>query len=390
MKLLIVIGTRPEAIKLAPVVQLARKTPEIDVTVVSTGQHREMLDQTCAALDMRIDIDLRIMEHCKDLCDIAARTIQEMGRVISDIKPDWIVVQGDTSTAAAAGMAGFYHKCRVAHVEAGLRSYDNNHPFPEEVNRKIVAAFAERHFAPTDNAYMNLVAEGVPEAKILMTGNTVIDALMMVRNKIKTDAGLRAQIMAELPPLDDGRRTVLITAHRRENHGDGLAGICAAVRRLSADYPDTQFVFPVHLNPNVQQAVTAGGLHDLPNVRTCAPLSYFTLVHLMSRSFMILTDSGGIQEEASAFSAPVLVLREKTERMEGVEAGIARLVGADTAAIVENARELMDNPRAYAHMARAEMPYGDGKAAGRIIDALLLEPHPQTAQAKIGTQGLVA
>lgn len=376
MRLFVVIGTRPEAIKQAPIIRLARANPAFNLTVVSTGQHKEMLKQTCAALDIDIDIELNIMDSCRDLCDIASATIHEMGKIIATHQPDWVVVQGDTSTAASASMAAFYHKCKVAHVEAGLRSFDNNHPFPEEVNRKIIGTLAELHFAPTDNAHMNLIAEGVSSEKIVMTGNTVIDALMAVKERLDTDKELCSDVQAQLPMLDYSRRIVLVTSHRRENHGNGLMNICTAIRSLAVSHPDTQFVFPVHLNPNVQKIVKTM-LSNVPNITLTDPLDYFVLVYLMSRSYLILTDSGGIQEEATAFSIPVLVLREKTERMEGVDAGVARLVGANSDDIIHRGRELLSDVKAYSLMSVAARPYGDGQAAQRILDTLMIKENIQ-------------
>lgn len=368
MKIIIIIGTRPEAIKMAPVAVLARERGMNAITL-STGQHKEMLGQTCEAIGMKIDADLGIMAAGNTLSDVAGEALKRVDKVIRDEKPDWVLVQGDTGTAFAGGLAAFYNKVKVGHVEAGLRSFDNYNPYPEEVNRKLIGAFADLHFAPTEDAAANLRREAVEDERVLVTGNTVIDALREVRGRIAADASLTEKIAAELPPLPDGKKLILVTSHRRENHGEALENICGAVRELAEKRPDLHFLYPVHLNPNVRDTVHRL-LDGVPNIALTTPVSYLSMAYLMDRSHFILTDSGGIQEEATAFSTPVLVLRETTERGEGVKAGVAKLIGAEKSRIISESLRLLDDKDAFAAMSREAAPYGDGHASGRILDAL--------------------
>ena len=370
MKIMVIFGTRPEAIKMAPIVRLAQSRNDIDVMTLSTGQHKEMLSQTCDALGLPIDRDLNVMADNSTLCDVTGEVLKRVSTVIGEEQPDWILVQGDTGTAFAGGLAGFYNKVNVGHVEAGLRSFDNNNPFPEEVNRKLIGTFANLHFAPTDDSAANLRHESVQKESILVTGNTVIDALQLVRERIAADDALKQSIANELPVFDDAKKFVLVTSHRRENHGEALENICNAVKKLAESYSNYEFFYPVHLNPNVGRTVRSI-LSDVPNVHLGAPVSYLAMVYLMNRSRFILKDSGGIQEEATAFSTPVLVLRTTTERGEGVRAGVAKLIGTEAADIIKEATTLIDDSSAYQSMCQSCNPYGDGHASEHILDAII-------------------
>ena len=370
MKLLIIVGTRPEAIKLAPVALAGGERENVKVVVLSTGQHKEMLGQTCEALNMQIDLDLKVMAEGNSLSDVVAKVLERTDKIIQREKPDWVVVQGDTASAFAGGLAGFYNKVKVAHVEAGLRSFDNHNPYPEEVNRKLIGTFADVHFAPTAVSKENLLREAIEEERIIVSGNTVIDALKIVREKIEKNIDLQKSIESDLPKFDDNKKLILLTSHRRENHGEGLKNICEAVRELAEQRDDIEFIYPVHLNPNVKNVVHEI-LGDKSNVHLTDPVNYITMIYLMAKSHFILTDSGGIQEEASAFSTPVLVLRKTTERSEGIDAGIAKLIGTDRQAIVDESLLLLDNNDEYLKMCREVSPYGDGLSSKRIIDELI-------------------
>jgi len=366
LKVLSIFGTRPEAIKLAPVIKALRARPsEFTSRVCVTGQHRELLDQVLRLFDIRPDHDLAVMQPDQSLFYSTSRILTELEPVLTKEKPDWVLVQGDTTTSFVASLAAFYLRIPVAHVEAGLRSCDLAQPFPEEANRRLADALATLHFAPTEGARQNLLAEGVPDSRIRVTGNTVIDALL--------DVAARPYDYARGPlaalPLDS-RRVILVTAHRRESFGEPLRTLCQAIRTLAERYPDAHIVYPVHLNPNVQQPVREL-LAGQPNISLLEPLDYEPFVHLMKRSTLILTDSGGVQEEAPSLGVPVLVMRDVTERPEGVAAGGARVVGTDTSAIVAAASELLDSPAAHARMSKARNPYGDGKASERILSTLL-------------------
>lgn len=371
MRVLTVFGTRPEAIKMAPVVLALARTPGIEARVCVTAQHRGMLDQALSLFGIRPDYDLDVMQANQSLNHITTAVLNGMDGVLADFAPDRVLVHGDTTTTFAASLAAFYRKVPVGHVEAGLRTGDVYAPWPEEMNRRLADAIADLYFAPTESAARNLKAEGRPAGRILVTGNTVIDALLHVVGLLHGDADLTRRIAAQFPFLDHGRRLVLVTGHRRENFGEGFERICTALAEL-AERPDVQVVYPVHLNPNVREPVNRI-LGDHPNVRLLEPLDYLPFVHLMDRAHLIVTDSGGIQEEAPSLGKPVLVMRDVTERPEAVEAGTVRLVGTDGAAIVREATRLLDDEDAYRTMSRAHNPYGDGHAAERIVKEILRE-----------------
>ena len=381
-KVMTVFGTRPEAIKMAPLVkELQRRTDDFTTIVCVTGQHRQMLDQVLHIFDIVPDYDLDIMKQGQDLTDITSRVLLGMRDVLAQVQPDVVLVHGDTTTSMSAALAAFYQQIPVGHVEAGLRTHNIYSPWPEEMNRQITGRIATYNFAPTPLSRQNLIDEGVPEDEIVVTGNTVIDALHWVVNKIKNNDALAAQLKTSLREsgydvsrLDDGsRRLVLITGHRRENFGDGFERICLALNRLRERYPLVDFVYPMHLNPNVRRPIHAAfgeNLEGLGNLFFIEPLEYLQFVYLMNRAHVVLTDSGGIQEEAPGLGKPVLVLRDTTERPEAVTAGTVKLVGTDVDAIVGNMSQLLDDEDAYLPMSRATNPYGDGLACGRIADHL--------------------
>lgn len=366
-RILTVFGTRPEAIKLFPLVHALAADPRFVSRVCVSGQHRGMLDQVLEIAGLVPDHDLDLMRPDQSLDALTAALLTGLGRVMDEEQPDWVVVQGDTATAMAGAMAAYYRKIPVAHVEAGLRSGDIHHPWPEEVNRKVIGTLAALHCAPTETAAAALRRENVDPATIHVTGNTVIDALHWITARIEAEPDL-AQGLAEIEPRFAGKRIIGVTSHRRENFGDGMAAIAEAIRRLAAR-PDVAVVFPVHLNPNVRQVMNAE-LAGLDNVALLEPLDYPHFARLIDLATLMLTDSGGVQEEAPALGKPVLVMRETTERPEGVEAGTARLVGTDAARIVAEAERLLDDDEAYAAMARAHNPFGDGQSAARIVELL--------------------
>ena len=378
-KIMLVFGTRPEAIKMAPLVKAfqARKD-EFETIVCVTGQHREMLDQVLSLFDIKPDFDLNIMKQGQDLYDVTSRVLLGMRDVFKTCVPDILFVHGDTTTSTAAALAAFYHQIPVAHVEAGLRTGNIYSPWPEEMNRLITGRIATYNLSPTKLSRENLLRENVSDSKIVVTGNTVIDALHWVTNKINNDKDLNANLAKELVTkgydvtrLSNGRRLVLITGHRRENFGDGFRNICNALKALSEKYPDVDFVYPMHLNPNVRRPIHEAFGEDLSNLGNMffiEPLEYLMFIFLMEKSDVVLTDSGGIQEEAPGLGKPVLVMRDTTERPEALEAGTVKLVGTDYDAIVDNVSLLLDNREAYERMSHAVNPYGDGKACGRIID----------------------
>jgi UDP-N-acetylglucosamine 2-epimerase (non-hydrolysing) len=373
-KIMLVFGTRPEAIKMAPLYHALKAQLDVfDTVLCVTAQHRQMLDQVLKMFDMTPDIDLNLMTLGQDLFDVTSAVLKGMRDVLKAHKPDALLVHGDTTTTLAAAIAGFYLSIPVGHVEAGLRTHDLKAPFPEEFNRQVASKLTKWHFAPTDFSQRNLLAERVPQDNITVTGNTVIDALFWVLGRIDADEtrrqGLVTFLTEQLGFEWQNQRFVLITGHRRENFGDGFLQICYALKELAVRYPETQFVYPVHLNPNVQQPVNAL-LADVANVHLIAPLDYEPFVYLLKHSHIVLTDSGGIQEEAPSLGIPVLVMRDVTERPEAVTAGTVRLVGADRGRIVANVAELLDNEASYAAMARAHNPYGDGKACARIVSVL--------------------
>ena len=362
MKILSIFGTRPEAIKMAPVVRELEKTKGIDSYVCVTAQHREMLDQVLTLFNIKPDMDLNLMRPNQTLAELTAAVFTNLDPVLEDIQPDWVLVQGDTTTVMAAALNAYYRRIRIGHVEAGLRTHNKWHPFPEEVNRRVAGVTADLHFAPTKWSRRNLLKEGVPEESIHVTGNPVIDALYYVAEE-ETPT-----MVADLISGLESRRLVLVTAHRRENFGEPLKNICAALKSIAAR-GDVEIVYPVHLNPNVQKPVHRL-LGNIRNITLLPPLEYLSLVHLMKKSSLILTDSGGIQEEAPAFGVPVLVLREVTERPEGVQAGTLKLVGTKRQKIINESNYLLNDPKAHSAMAQAVNPFGDGHAAKNIVEVL--------------------
>ncbi|MGD9612718.1 MAG: non-hydrolyzing UDP-N-acetylglucosamine 2-epimerase [Kiritimatiellia bacterium] len=365
--MLVVLGTRPEAIKLAPVVrELKRRRREFRCVLATTSQHREMLAPMLDFFGLAPDHDLAVMRPDQQLGELTGRVLAGLDRVLEAERPDWVVVQGDTTTAMAAGLAAFYRRVRLAHVEAGLRTNDKDSPFPEEINRRLVGVLADLHFAPTDRAVRNLRREGIAPAQIVRTGNTVTDALIWAAGKNRREP---PRLPAGLPPPAKGRKLVLVTGHRRENFGGGLEQICRALKAAAAARPELDFVYPVHLNPHVKEPVYRL-LSGHPQLFLVPPVEYPVLVALLKRAWLVVTDSGGIQEEAPTFGVPVLVTRDTTERPEGIRAGNARLVGTDGAAIRRWIERLAAAPAVHARMAQARNPYGDGHAAARIVDRL--------------------
>ncbi|MSO92893.1 MAG: UDP-N-acetylglucosamine 2-epimerase (non-hydrolyzing) [Rhodospirillales bacterium] len=371
MRVLSVFGTRPEAIKMAPVVKALASASAIESRVCVTAQHRGMLDQVLAIFRIRPDYDLDIMQDNQDLAQITSLVLGGLLPVLDEFRPVRVLVHGDTTTTLAAALAAFYRKIPVGHVEAGLRTGNIYAPYPEEMNRKLTDALADRHYAPTEAARRHLLAEGRPAAGIVVTGNTVIDALMEVVGLLRDDAALRHDQETRFKDFGADRRLILVTGHRRENFGPGFERICRALRTL-ADRGDADIVYPVHLNPNVRKPVFAI-LKDHPRIRLIEPLEYVPFVYLMEKAYFVITDSGGIQEEAPALGKPVLVMREVTERPEAVAAGTVKIVGTDETAIVGESARLLDDPGAYAAMSRAHNPYGDGTASQRILKEILRE-----------------
>ena len=364
MKVLCVFGTRPEAIKMAPVVLALQESRDIEVRVCVTAQHREMLDQVLQLFDIVPAFDLNIMKPGQSLNGIVSSVLSDLEPVFEDFAPHLVLVHGDTSTTLAASLAAYHKQIRVGHVEAGLRTGNLYSPFPEEANRKLTSALVDIHFAPTDSAALNLQNEGVDPANILVTGNTVIDALLSAKGRVDQDASIAEGLASRFPFLDDNKRVILVTGHRRESFGDGFERICDALIQLDA-IPDVEIVYPVHLNPNVQEPVYRR-LANTNNVNLIDPQDYLPFVYLMMRSHIVLTDSGGIQEEAPSLGKPVLVMRETTERPEAVEAGTVELVGTNAELIVTKIRTLLEDAKAYLRMSQAHNPYGDGEAARRI------------------------
>ncbi|ERJ69397.1 non-hydrolyzing UDP-N-acetylglucosamine 2-epimerase [Porphyromonas gingivalis] len=380
-KVMLVFGTRPEAIKMAPLVkEFQARANEFDTIVCVTGQHREMLKQVLELFDIKPDYDLEIMKEGQDLYDVTTRVLLGMREVLKKTKPDVVLVHGDTTTSTAAALAAFYQQIPVGHVEAGLRTHNIYSPWPEEMNRQLTGRMATYHFAPTELSRDNLLAEGIATDRIFITGNTVIDALQQVVTRVKGNADLRNEVSRKLLQfgynvnrLEAGRRLVLITGHRRENFGEGFLNICRAIQTLSKRFPEVDFVYPMHLNPNVRKPIReifGDNLGGLDNLFFIEPLEYLQFVTLMDRSSIVLTDSGGIQEEAPGLGKPVLVMRDTTERPEAVKAGTVKLVGTDYNQIVDNVEKLLTDNAAYAEMSRANNPYGDGKACSYIADAL--------------------
>lgn len=367
-KVLAIFGTRPEAIKMAPVVKALAQAPNVSSTVAVTAQHREMLDQVLKLFDIVPDHDLDIMKPGQGLHEITSNVLIGLKPVLQQVRPDLVLVHGDTTTTLAASLAAYYDRIPVGHVEAGLRTGDIYSPWPEEINRKVTGAITRLHFAPTEKSRQNLLREGVPDAHVHVTGNTVIDALLDVVARLEQDPQASATLDRQLG-IDPARRLILVTGHRRESFGGGFERICDALRRV-AGRQDVHIIYPVHLNPNVIGPVKER-LGDIANISLIAPQDYLPFVHLMRRADVILTDSGGVQEEAPSLGKPVLVMRDTTERPEAVEAGTVKLVGTDSDLIVTWINRLLDDPAAYNAMAKAHNPYGDGLAAGRIRDAIV-------------------
>lgn len=372
-KILLVFGTRPEAIKMAPLVKALQKDAEhFETKVCVTAQHRQMLDQVLEVFEITPEYDLNIMAPNQDLYDITSKVLLGLRDVLKDFRPDVVLVHGDTTTSMAASLAAFYQQIPVGHVEAGLRTYNMLSPWPEEMNRQVTDRICTYYFAPTEKSRQNLLRECIDDKKIFVTGNTVIDALLMAVDIIDGKAGVKEQLHEELREKGYAvgeRPYILVTGHRRENFGDGFLHICRAIKEIAAMHPDMDIVYPVHLNPNVQKPVYEL-LSGLENVYLISPLDYLPFIYAMQHSTLLLTDSGGVQEEAPSLGKPVLVMRDTTERPEAVEAGTVKLVGTDAAAIVSNVTELLRNKEMYRQMSETHNPYGDGKACQRIIDAL--------------------
>ncbi|KFF69122.1 UDP-N-acetylglucosamine 2-epimerase [Pectobacterium brasiliense] len=369
MKVLTVFGTRPEAIKMAPLVHALAQDGAFESRICVTAQHREMLDQVLRLFDITPDYDLDIMRPGQGLSEISCRILSGLEPVMAEFKPDLVLVHGDTTTTLATSLAAFYQRIPVGHVEAGLRTGNLYSPWPEEANRKLTGHLAMYHFAPTENSRQNLLREHLSDRHIFVTGNTVIDALFWVRDRILGDAALRRSLDEKYAFLDDNKKLILVTGHRRESFGGGFERICSALADIARRHPEVQIVYPVHLNPNVSEPVNRI-LSGIDNVMLIAPQDYLPFVYLMNRSYMILTDSGGIQEEAPSLGKPVLVMRDTTERPEAVEAGTVKLVGTEVTSIVDAVSTLLTDEEAYQAMSRAHNPYGDGQACQRIVDAL--------------------
>ena len=370
-KILLVFGTRPEAIKMAPLaLKLKEHTQDFETKVCVTGQHREMLDQVLTLFQLIPDFDLNLMKPGQTLSDVTSGVLKGLEQVFENWLPDVVLVHGDTATTFAASLASYYHKIAVGHVEAGLRTGDIYSPWPEEANRKLTGSLASYHFAPTQSSYNNLIKENIDPTNIRITGNTVIDALLQVKAKVETDRKIIEQFDQQFSFLDKSKRLILVTGHRRENFGQGFLNICKALANIAKRYSDVQIVYPVHLNPNVQKPVNEL-LSGINNIFLIAPQDYLPFVYLMNLSYLILTDSGGIQEEAPSLGKPVLVMRDTTERPEAVEAGTVKLVGTNAKLIEQSVRDLLENASLYQIMAAANNPYGDGKAAEKIISVLI-------------------
>ncbi|MGY5841330.1 non-hydrolyzing UDP-N-acetylglucosamine 2-epimerase [Vibrio chemaguriensis] len=368
-KILTVFGTRPEAIKMAPLVHALSNDPRYDSKCCVTAQHREMLDQVLELFEINPDYDLNLMKVGQTLNDVSARIIQELKPVLQDFKPDVVLVHGDTATTFAASLAAYYEQIEVGHVEAGLRTGNIYSPWPEEANRRLTGVLTKYHFAPTETSRDNLLRENFCPEDIYVTGNTVIDALLMVREKIETNTGLKSQLEEQFPFLDENKKLILVTGHRRESFGGGFERICEALAQTAKSNPDVQILYPMHLNPNVREPVNRI-LGDIDNVLLIEPQQYLPFIYLMDRANIILTDSGGIQEEAPSLGKPVLVMRDTTERPEAVEAGTVKLVGTNTDKIITALEVLLKDEATYKEMSYAHNPYGDGKACQRILNTL--------------------
>lgn len=370
IKVMLVFGTRPEAIKMAPLALLLASDDRFDCRICVTGQHRQMLDQVLRIFRLEAAYDLEIMRPKQDLSDITNSVLLGMRETFRAFRPDIVLVHGDTATTFAASLAAYYHQVPVGHVEAGLRTHDLYSPWPEEANRKLTGVLAALHFAPTSSSANNLRREGVDDDRITVTGNTVIDALLQVVERLRGDPELASATLAGVPAIEEGRRMILVTGHRRESFGGGFERICQALARIARDFPDVDVIYPVHLNPSVQEPVNRL-LAGIPTIHLIEPLDYLPFVALMDRSHLVLTDSGGVQEEAPSLGKPVLVMRDTTERPEAVEAGTVKLVGTDVDLIVAEVTRLLTDADEYARMSFAHNPYGDGAASGRIVDGLI-------------------
>jgi UDP-N-acetylglucosamine 2-epimerase (non-hydrolysing) len=368
-RILTVFGTRPEAIKMAPLVKTLASDERFDAKVCVTAQHREMLDQVLELFEITPDFDLNLMKPGQDLTDITCGILHGLKPILAEFKPDYVLVHGDTATTLSTTLASYYQQIKVGHVEAGLRTGNIYSPWPEEGNRKLTGAITDLHFAPTENSKNNLLSENVNEDKIIITGNTVIDALLDVIEKLQTNEELKTKLEAQFSFLNANKRLVLITGHRRESFGGGFERICEAIAQMAKAFPDVEFVYPMHLNPNVREPVNRL-LKGLTNVFLIEPLDYLPFVYLMNKAYVLLTDSGGIQEEAPSLGKPVLVMRDTTERPEAVDAGTVKLVGTKIETIVTELTELLSSEESYKNMSFAHNPYGDGKACQRIADAL--------------------
>jgi UDP-N-acetylglucosamine 2-epimerase (non-hydrolysing) len=377
---LMVFGTRPEAIKFAKVVEVFKQDKRVKVTVCVTAQHRNMLDQMLELFNIVPDIDLNIMRSSQSLTDITVNVLTEMRQVLEKVNPDWVFVQGDTTTTFAASLAAFYEKIPVAHIEAGLRTGNVYSPWPEEINRRLASSLATLHFAPTEVSKQNLLRENIAEENIFVTGNTVVDALLGSIDHIDKQPGLNTELRAQFPFLDDKRRMILVTGHRRESFGEGFNNICLAIRKI-AERDDVQVVYPVHLNPNVQEPVKRI-LGDQSNVHLIEPLNYLPFIYLMRHCHLLLTDSGGLQEEAPSLGKPVLVMRDTTERPEAIQANVAKLVGTDINNIVSAVTTLLDDKAAYQAMSEVSNPFGDGTSSQTILD-IFIRQYPELSDAAI-------
>jgi len=373
-KVLLVFGTRPEAIKMAPLVKEFQKdTINFETKVCVTAQHREMLDQVLNLFEITPEYDLNLMKPGQDLYDITSNVLLGMKDVLSDFKPDVVLVHGDTTTTSATSLSAFYQQIKIGHVEAGLRTGDLLSPWPEEANRQITGVLANYHFAPTSTSQENILKENKDKESVIITGNTVIDALFLALDKIKANDNLKNQIVKQISDLNykiiDGKKIILVTGHRRENHGQGFINICEALKTIALDNKDIDIVYPVHLNPNVKKPVYEI-LSDIPNIYLIEPLQYEQFIYMMDKSYFIITDSGGVQEEAPSLGKPVLVMRDTTERPEALEAGTVKLVGTNMQLIIKEAQKLIDDKTEYEKMSKAHNPYGDGKACERIVEFL--------------------
>ncbi len=365
-KIAIIIGTRPEAIKLIPLILALKKSTFFKVEVCSTGQHKEMLKQVFEVFNIEPDYELNIMTHNQNLAELTNVLLSKLNDYLGKSQIDFLICQGDTTTAFVSSLAAFYHKIPVGHVEAGLRTWNKYSPYPEEINRQLISKIADLHFSPTINSANELIKENISKEKIFITGNTVVDALKLVQNKIEIN---EIKISEEIKSIFENKKYILITGHRRENFGKGFQNICSAIKKSALQFVDIEYIYPVHLNPNVKEVVEKE-LANIPNVKLISPLDYTSFIYALYHSFIVLTDSGGVQEEAPSFKKPTLVMRENSERMEGVEAGVVKLVGTEIDDIVNNIKELITNEDFYLSMTKSENPYGNGDASEKIVEIL--------------------